>query len=330
MAEHNPLVWLWLLGACALVAAQTTNPLLLVTLICALMATGLFVRGPRRAVLFQAVRVAALLLMVWAGFTLVAPGEPGGDVLWARPEVSLSNGTSLGGPLTVADVSAGLVDGLRAAVVALVFGLAWQVVGGPAWHAVARTALGGLAPFLAVWCHLGDAVAATTLEAGRGRAWGLRMAPGAGETLGRAVDLAREHQHAAHPRRDPRPVFAVAAVGGLVLWPAVDSVGARVVSGLDLAFAATFVVVALGTALPGRDPAVLRWRAHNIPPLLVAVALTVVWAVREVVLTDGTVNPTAGDWSAFPLALGLGVLLVPGSVVVAAAIAEPRREGAHA
>ena len=122
--------------------------------------SGPVIGGPRRVAHTRSVAIGALALLWWLFTALLLPGPQGGYVLLTLPSWQAGPGVAFGGPLTLDELTGALTAGLRAYVVCVLFGIAWQTVPGHDWWRLARRVLGPFAGLVAPWCFLGDAAAA--------------------------------------------------------------------------------------------------------------------------------------------------------------------------
>lgn len=259
MTAANPLVVAWLVLASTCLAITTTDPVLLLTLLVLVIAASAIAAGPRRSTFRTFVGVSAATTAAWLVATLVLPGSQDGAVLWHRGGL---------GDLTTSGVLDGAVAAVRVAVVVLLLGLALQLTTGPHWSALARNALGGLAPLVAPLCMLGQALSETAVESARARRLGLR-ACGSAATWRRAVRLAVEHEPVAGNRTGDtlRLLFVLLASGAPILLLAFGLVPDSFlpgVAGHELAAALFLLLALVGCALPGRDPMALRRGPHDV------------------------------------------------------------------
>lgn len=121
---HAGAWWLWALGL-VVVATQTTNPLLLGSIIAVCGMTvavrrpqASFARGYRAYLL-----VAALVVLIRVVFRILLGGDFGERVLFATPRLDLPGG-ALGGSVTLEEVLAGLYGGLRLGTIIVCVGAA--------------------------------------------------------------------------------------------------------------------------------------------------------------------------------------------------------------
>ena len=112
-----------------LIASLTTNPLVLVLLVCAVLPVVAAKRGDEpwarsvRAYLW----LAAIVLGVRVVFQILLGGRRDGTVLFALPELALpawAAGIRLGGPVSAEALAATLYDGLRLATLLVAVGAA--------------------------------------------------------------------------------------------------------------------------------------------------------------------------------------------------------------
>ncbi|CAN5455815.1 MAG: energy-coupling factor transporter transmembrane protein EcfT [Acidimicrobiia bacterium] len=125
---HPGAWWLWALGL-ATAASRTTNPLLLL-LVVAVAAFVVKVRRPDTpwALGFRFYVWAGVLVVVLrVAFRVVLGGGIPGRVLFTLPEIALPawlSGFTIGGPVTLENLVAGLYDGMRLAAMLICLGAA--------------------------------------------------------------------------------------------------------------------------------------------------------------------------------------------------------------
>jgi len=338
MTDGHPLVWLWLLLVGSTITLNTTNPLLLLLMAAALIATGFLAGGPRRPSLVTALGAGFVATLVWVALTLVLPRGTAADALLVLPSWSPGPGVTFGGPLDFSSVVTGLVGALRAAVVILLFGLAGQLVSARGWLALSRSTLGAGSPALNPLATLGEA----SVEALNARhrivaqGWGRGASAGwltslliAGEAIARGDRTASAPRQAVEvPRLALLTVLAVAPVLALA-FGVLPSFITNNWYGTDIIAIVVVLAVALGLALPGTPGLLWKWRATDLPQAAVAFLLTVAWAARAILNQDAALFPVADAALTLPWILAGAVVLLPVAVGLSGQRA-PRTVVAHA
>ena len=120
--------WVWALG-CGAAASLTTNPLILLLLVGAVLAVVSAKRGddPWARSVRAYLILAALVLGIRLVFQILLGGQRVGTVLFSLPEIGLpvwAAGIRIGGPVTAESVAATLYDGLRLATLLICVGAA--------------------------------------------------------------------------------------------------------------------------------------------------------------------------------------------------------------
>lgn len=127
-ALHPGAWWLWAL-ALAVIAARTTNPLLLglVIAVAALVVAARREDAPWGRAFGLYVRVGVLIVVIRVGMRVILGGDTGGHVLVSLPELPLPDwmaGVRIGGDVSAEALIAASVDGLRLAAIVICFGAA--------------------------------------------------------------------------------------------------------------------------------------------------------------------------------------------------------------
>lgn len=339
MTDGHPLVWLLLLLTGSTIALNTTNPLLLLVMVGALVATGFIAAGPRRASLVTALGIAFVAALFWVIVTLLLPRGAAADAVIVLPSWSPGPGVTLGGPLDLGSVVTGLVGALKAAVVIMLFGVAGQLVSARGWLALSRSTLGAGSPALHPIATLGEAsVEALHVRHRLARqGWGRAASADWLTTLliaGR--DIARTDRATSRTR----PVVELLRVAGLMLLVAgpvlalafgvVPAVVTANLYGSDILGLTVVLAVMLGLVLPGTPPLLWDMRATDVPQLAVAVLLVAGWAGRDLLDQANALTPTADTITALPWAIAGAVVLLPVAVALTGTRAPRRAELAHA
>ncbi len=320
MTDGHPLVWLWLLLVGSTIALNTSNPLLLFILVASLCATGFLAGGPRRASLVTSLGAALGATVLWVVLTLVLPGGSPTDALLVLPAWSPGPGVTFGGPLGLGSVVNGLVGALQAAAVVLLFGLAGQLVSARGWLALSRSTLGSGAPALHPVASLGEA----SVEALNNRHRVARQGWGHGAAAGWCTSLllaARDIARADRPTTAPRTgveLTRLAVLLVLTIAPVLALASGRLPSvvtsnlfGTDVIAVLVLLAVGVGLVLPGTPPLLRQWRATDVPQAVVALVLTLAWALRGLLGQADALNPAAGDVPVLPWVLAGASLLLP-------------------
>ncbi len=339
MTDGHPLVWLWLVLAGTTIALNSTNPLLLLLLVAALIASGFVAGGPRRASFVTALGVGLGATLVWTLITLVLPRGAADDALVTLPSWSPGPGVTFGGPLDLGSVITGLVGALRAVAVVLLFGVAGQLVSARGWLALSRCTLGAFSPATHTLATLGEASveAFHTRQRIAQQGWGRGAARGWLTSLllaGR--DIARADRATTAPRpgveilRSVVLVTATVAPVLLLAFGVLPPVITNNLYGTDIIAIAVLMVVAVGLALPGTPALLGRWRFSDVPQVLVALLLTAAWVLRDLLNQSAALTPPAGAALSLPWAVAAAIVLLPLAVGLSGQRAPRRTVVAHA
>ncbi len=339
MTDGHPLVWLWILLVGTTIALNTTNPLLLLLMGAALVASGFLAAGPRRASFVTAMGASVVAALVWVVLTLVLPRGSEADALVVLPSFSPGPGVTFGGPLDLGSLIIGLVGALRAVVIILLFGLSGQLVSARGWLALSRSTLGAGSPASHPLATLGEA----SVEALHARQRIAHQGWGRGAAAGWLASLLLAGRQIARADRAtvaPRPsvelirlvlllVLTIAPVlllafGVLPTWVTNN------VYGTDIIGLVALLAVAVGLVLPG-TPALLRtWRISDIPQAAVALLLTAAWALRDLLGLSSNLTPAPDAALTLPWAIAGAVVLLPLAVGLSGQRAPRRVVAAHA
>lgn len=338
MTDGHPLVWLWLLLVGSTVALNTTNPLLLLLMAVALVATGFLAGGPRRPSLVTALGGAFIATLVWVALTLVLPRGTAAEALIVLPSWTPGPGVTFGGPLDLGSVMSGIVGALRAAAIILLFGLAGQLVSARGWLVLSRSTLGAGAPAVHPLATLGEASveALNTRHRVSAQGWGRRDTAGWLTSLLMAgSDIARADRTMAQSRpglRALRIVLLLTLVVGPVLALAFGVLPSSITNnlyGTDIIAIVVLLAVALGLTFPGTPRLLGRWRATDLPQAAVALLLTTAWVLRGFLQQNAALFPSDPSELTLPWAVAGAVVLLPMAVGLTGQRA-PRAVAVHA
>lgn len=339
MTDGHPMVWLWLLLVGGTIALNTTNPLLLLVMAVALVATGFLAGGHRRPSLVTALGAALLATITWVVLTLLLPRGTAADALLILPVWTPGPGVTFGGPLSLGSVMTGLLGGLRAVVIILLFGLAGQLVSARGWLALSRSTLGAGAPALHPLATLGEA----SVEAFNARQRLSLQGWGRGTSAGWLTSMlvaGREIARADRPRRAPRPSVEILRITVLIIltigpvlalsFGVLPPVVTNNLYGTDIVAIVVVLAVATGLALPGTPALLWRWRATDVPQAAVALLLTSAWVLRGVLHQDAALFPALDAVPSLPLAIAGAAVLLPVAVGLSGQRTPRRAVAVHA
>lgn len=338
MTDGHPLIWLSLLLVGSTIALNTTNPLLLLLLAAALIATGFLARGPRRASLVTALGAGFCATLVWVAITLVLPRGTATEALFILPSWSPGPGVTFGGPLDLTSVVTGIVGALRAVVVILLFGLAGQLVSARGWLALSRSTLGSGSPALHPLATLGEA----SVEALNARhriaaqGWGRGASAGWLTSLLLAGEVIARNDRAATAPRPSVEALRVALLTVLAVAPVIalafgilPPVIANNFFGTDIVAIVVVLALIVGLALPGTPGVLWEWRSTDLPQAVAVLLLSVAWALRRLLSQEEALFPAADAGLTLPWAVAGAIVLLPVAVGLAGQRA-PTKVVAHA
>ena len=339
MIDGHPLVWLWLLLVVSSIALNTTNPLLLLIMAAALIATGFLVAGPRLPSFVAALGASLAATLCWALLTLVLPRGAAADAFLTLPSWAPGPGVAFGGPLDLGSVMRGLTGALRAVVVIVIFGLAGQLVNARGWLALARSTLGVGAPAAHPLATLGEATVdvALTRQRLRSQGWGRSASAGWLTSLliaGREIARPERPHRAAQPGVEILRLILLLILGvgpALALsFGVLPGVVTANLFGTDMVAVVVALAAIVGLVLPGTPSVLGKWHTTDLPQAAVALLLTLGWALRGLLDQEEALFPAMGTPVSLPWAISGTIILLPIAIALSRSPASRPGVSAHA
>ncbi len=336
-ALHPGAWWLWAL-ALAVVAARTTNPLLLALVIgvAALVVSARREDAPWGRGFGLYLRVGVLIVAIRVLLRILLGGDDAGRVLFTLPELPLPAwmaGVRLGGAVTAEAMAAATVDGLRLATIVICIGAANSLANPKRMLRVLPNALYEIGASVTVALSLAPQLAEGVVRVRRaqrlrgGSTGGRRsirrvLVPVLEDALDRSIALAaamdaRGYGRTAGESPARRRATAALLIGGLIgacvgMYGMLDASSAATVGAPALV--AGLALMSLGLVLAGRRTRHSRYRPD--PWLGVEWTVTACAAIGlALVVVGGAIDPAAMHlsiaplaWPAFAVLPSLGIL----------------------